>query len=308
MRGGGAGAGSLIASARLLLDAGALRNPAARNLRAFLEALSGWRKAAEAEPLPLAARKVLEESGYLDSWRNDKSFEAQGRVENLESFLDGLADFDSLEAFLEHVSLVMEQWQGAEEERVSVMTLHAAKGLEFDAVFLAGWEEGLFPHAAALGDRAGLEEERRLAYVGMTRARRQPLHHPRLQPAACAGAPRCKRPPPSSASCRRMRWRSCMRRSCRGMGWRPGVAASLRGLTSRAAAGGAAEARAGGAAGAAGGRTIAARKVPVWGKGAAVEHEVFGRGTALQQDGEWVEVAFETGEQKVILASYLAPA
>ncbi len=108
-------------------------------------------------------------------WQKDKSPQAQSRLENLKELIRFMEQFDSLGAFLEHVSLVMDADQAADGDRVSLMTLHGAKGLEFDVVFLPGWEEGLFPHQRALDENgeAGLEEERRLAYVGITRAKRR---------------------------------------------------------------------------------------------------------------------------------------
>jgi DNA helicase-2/ATP-dependent DNA helicase PcrA len=118
---------------------------------------------------------VLEESGYIDMWKAERTPDAAGRLDNLKELVRSMGEFPDLGAFLEHVSLVMDADGGEEGERVSIMTLHAAKGLEFDVVFLPSWEEGLFPHQRSLDDNglAGLEEERRLAYVGLTRARRQ---------------------------------------------------------------------------------------------------------------------------------------
>src|SRR5258707_15869194 len=106
-------------------------------------------------------------------WQEDKSPEAPGRLENLKELVAAMAEFDNLAGFLEHVSLVMETTAAAAGDMVSLMTLHSAKGLEFDTVFLPGWEEGLFPNQRAMDEtgRAGLEEERRLAYGGITRAR-----------------------------------------------------------------------------------------------------------------------------------------
>ena len=113
-------------------------------------------------------------SGYTAMWQADKSPQAQSRLENLKELVRFMHEFDTLEGFLEHVSLVMDTEQAGDGQKVSVMTLHAAKGLEFEVVFLPGWEEGLFPHQRSLDEsgQAGLEEERRLAYVGLTRARR----------------------------------------------------------------------------------------------------------------------------------------
>ena len=118
---------------------------------------------------------MLEESGYTDMWQKDRSADAAGRLENLKELVRSMEEFPDLRAFLEHVALVMEAAEGESEDRVTLMTLHAAKGLEFETVFLPGWEEGLFPNQRALDEngRAGLEEERRLAYVGLTRARRR---------------------------------------------------------------------------------------------------------------------------------------
>jgi DNA helicase-2/ATP-dependent DNA helicase PcrA len=117
---------------------------------------------------------VLDESGYTRMWKEDKTPEAPGRLENLKELVTAMAGFESLGGFLEHVSLVMDTTEATAGDQVTLMTLHGAKGLEFDVVFLPGWEEGIFPNQRALDETgiAGLEEERRLAYVGLTRARR----------------------------------------------------------------------------------------------------------------------------------------
>jgi DNA helicase-2/ATP-dependent DNA helicase PcrA len=111
----------------------------------------------------------------MEMWRESKAPEAPGRIENLKEMLVALGEFENLGGFLEHVSLVMENEDSATEQKVTLMTLHGAKGLEFETVFLPGWEEGLFPHQRALdeGGASALEEERRLAYVGITRAGRR---------------------------------------------------------------------------------------------------------------------------------------
>jgi len=150
--------------------------PAARKaLRDFLAALSRWQGLADRVLHTELAAQILDESGYTAMWQADKSPEAPGRLENLKELVAGMAEFDNLAGFLEHVSLVMENTATAGGDMVSIMTLHSAKGLEFDTVFLPGWEEGLFPNQRAMDDtgRAGLEEERRLAYVGLTRAKRR---------------------------------------------------------------------------------------------------------------------------------------
>ena len=115
---------------------------------------------------------MLDESGYTEMWQNDKTPEAPGRLENLKELVKALDSFENLQGFLEHVSLIMDNESDGDEPRVSIMTLHAAKGLEFPAVFLPGWEDGLFPSQRSMDESGltGLEEERRLAYVGITRA------------------------------------------------------------------------------------------------------------------------------------------
>ncbi|MBE2277661.1 MAG: UvrD-helicase domain-containing protein, partial [Rhodobacteraceae bacterium] len=185
---------SLLEGARSLLARGGLGGKGAAQLRGFVEGVDRWHAAiattrpepAEAviEPLfpdtPAAsdlshvrlAEVILEESGYVSMWQNDKTPEAPGRLDNLKELVKALEQFDSLQGFLEHVSLIMDNDSEDAAEKVTLMTLHAAKGLEFPVVFLPGWEDGLFPSQRSVDESGlkGIEEERRLAYVGITRA------------------------------------------------------------------------------------------------------------------------------------------
>ena len=133
-----------------------------------------WREKRDSMPHTELAEIVLDESGYTDMWQKDRSADAAGRLENLKELVRSMEEFENLQGFLEHISLVMDREGNEAEQAVNIMTLHSAKGLEFDCVFLPGWEEGLFPHQRSLDEsgRAGLEEERRLAHVGLTRARK----------------------------------------------------------------------------------------------------------------------------------------
>src|SRR6266446_5311725 len=167
----------LIEAARLLSAGGELR-PAARNaLAGFITALDRWRAQADSLSHTHLVQIVLDESGYTAMWQADRSPDAAGRLENLRELVVGMAEFENLGGFLEHVSLVMDNAAEAGGDMVNLMTLHSAKGLEFDTVFLPGFEEGLFPNQRALEENgpAALEEERRLAYVGFTRARHRAL-------------------------------------------------------------------------------------------------------------------------------------
>lgn len=164
---------SLYLASHKLIETEELRGAARKSLSDFLKDIDRWRGAVEQSSPADLARFILDESGYTALWLNDKSPEAPGRLENLKEFVLALENFETLAAFLDHVSLVMENTGPADLDCVSIMTLHSAKGLEFNHVFLAGWEEGLFPNQRTLEEvgTKGLEEERRLAYVGITRAR-----------------------------------------------------------------------------------------------------------------------------------------
>jgi DNA helicase-2/ATP-dependent DNA helicase PcrA len=164
----------MLAAARIL-DSDELTPQARRSLGNFIGDIARWRDMARDLPHPELARQILDESGYTAMWQAEKSTEAAGRLENLSELVRAMEEYENLGAFLEHVSLVMDNEATREDPKVTIMTIHAAKGLEFDTVFLAGWEEGLFPSQRALdeGGTRSLEEERRLAYVAITRARRR---------------------------------------------------------------------------------------------------------------------------------------
>jgi DNA helicase-2/ATP-dependent DNA helicase PcrA len=163
-----------LAAARIL-DSDELTPQARRALGNLVGDFARWRSKLDELSHPELARLVLDESGYTAMLQADRSAESAGRLENLTELARAMEDYETLGAFLEHVSLVMDNDADRESDKVTIMTIHAAKGLEFDTVFLAGWEEGVFPSQRALdeGGKASLEEERRLAYVAITRARKR---------------------------------------------------------------------------------------------------------------------------------------
>lgn len=188
---------NLVEGARILLDEKGIGGKGATELRILIEGIDRWASKLrgprieasddsvldDGGPVRMAfgppeishvelAEIILDESGYTAHWQNDKSPEAAGRLENVKELVKALDQFENLQGFLEHVSLIMDNEKEGEGEKVSIMTLHAAKGLEFPAVFLPGWEDGLFPSQRSMDESGlkGVEEERRLAYVGITRA------------------------------------------------------------------------------------------------------------------------------------------
>ena len=165
----------LTEAARAVIETDELKPKARNSLRTLLESFDRWRIQKDSLPHTELAEIVLDESGYTEMWQKDRSADAAGRLDNLKELIRSMDEFENLAGFLEHISLVMDRDKGEDLDAVSIMTLHSAKGLEFDTVFLPGWEEGVFPNQRALDDqgRAGLEEERRLAHVGLTRARRR---------------------------------------------------------------------------------------------------------------------------------------
>ncbi|WP_298933234.1 UvrD-helicase domain-containing protein [uncultured Ruegeria sp.] len=187
---------SLVDGARIAIDNGLIKGKGSKALSELIDGLARWNAMTRGPRIELddetviddgtapmrfgapehthieLAQIVLDESGYTGHWQNDKTPEAPGRLENLKELVNQLDNFENLQGFLEHVSLVMDNEQDSDGAKVSIMTLHAAKGLEFPALFLPGWEDGLFPSQRSMDETGikGLEEERRLAYVGITRA------------------------------------------------------------------------------------------------------------------------------------------
>jgi DNA helicase-2/ATP-dependent DNA helicase PcrA len=166
---------SLVEATRRALETDELKGRQRKSLGDLIKGFDRWRAMLDGMNHVEVVETILDESGYTDMLRLDRSPEAEGRLENLKELTNALQEFDTLPAFLEHVALLTDMADRSDTDMVSVMTLHAAKGLEFDTIFLPGWEEGLFPNQRALDDKglAGLEEERRLAYVGLTRARKR---------------------------------------------------------------------------------------------------------------------------------------
>ncbi len=166
---------SLYAGTEMLVAAGELRGKLRETLGGLLRGFQQWRAMLGSEGHGVTLATLLDESGYTAMWQADKSPDAPGRLENLKELVRAMADFDTLQGFLDHVALVMENDDNSDDAKLSMMTLHGAKGLEFDTVFLPGWEEGVFPNQRSLdeGGLKSLEEERRLAYVGITRARKR---------------------------------------------------------------------------------------------------------------------------------------
>ena len=158
-----------------MIETNKIKPKAKIGLLRILALMTKWRKDLSTKKHVEVMQIILDESGYSEMLKNKKDIESEGRLENIKELLRGLREFENLESFLEHVALatsIDEDWKG---EKINLMTMHAAKGLEFDVVFLPGWEEGLFPHQKSLEEKgdAALEEERRLAYVGITRAKKQ---------------------------------------------------------------------------------------------------------------------------------------
>ena len=166
-------------SSKKMIEQNLIKPKVKIGLNLFLNALNKWRNDLKIKKINHVKllQTVLDESGYSSMLKNKKDLDNENRLENIKELLSAMKEFDNLESFLEHVSLatsVDQEWEG---EKINMMTMHAAKGLEFDVVFLPGWEEGLFPHQKSIEEKgqSGLEEERRLAYVGITRAKKNAI-------------------------------------------------------------------------------------------------------------------------------------
>lgn len=309
----------LPAAAHALVETDELPAAARRSLATFLASVRRWRDQANSLDQAALLQLVLEESGYVAMLEADRSAEAAGRLDNLTELARAMEGFPDLTAFLEHVALVMENDRTESDAKVTLMTLHAAKGLEFDHVFLPGWEEGLFPSQRALDETgaAGLEEERRLAYVGITRARRcatiLSAANRRVYGQWTASIPSrflAELPPAhveaeTTLSGGASLWRAALdqrdpfadvaRGTGRGPGWER---AQTRGGLHRPT-------------------TIEARPLhssvggPArtdLGAGDRVFHDRFGMGTVIGQDGNRLEIAFDHAGTKMVLDSYVQPA
>ena len=170
---------SLESAAKKMIDQNLIKPKTKMGLNFFLNALNKWRNDINIKKINHVKllQTVLDESGYSAMLKNKKDLDNENRLENIKELISAMKEFDNLESFLEHVSLATSIDQDWDGEKINMMTMHAAKGLEFDVVFLPGWEEGLFPHQKSIEEKGqnGLEEERRLAYVGITRAKKKAI-------------------------------------------------------------------------------------------------------------------------------------
>ncbi len=314
----------LPAAAQAITETEELPPAARRSLAELLAGLRRWRGQMESLDQGALAQLVLEESGYIAMLEADRSAEAAGRLDNLSELVRAMEGFSDLQAFLEHVSLVMENDRTDTDAKVTMMTLHAAKGLEFDDVFLPGWEEGLFPSQRALdeGGAAALEEERRLAYVGITRARRRATilnaANRRVYGQWTSAIPSrflAELPPEhveatSTLSGGASLWRAATeqhdpfahlgRGSGRGPGWER---ATTRGGLNRATAARTVTLNARALSSTVGGDARTDLRV-----GDRVFHEKFGMGTVKGQDGNKLEIDFDQAGSKMVLDSFVSPA
>ena len=295
---------SLPEAARRIVETDELKPAPRRNLGQVVRDLETWRKLAETTPHAELAQIVLDESGYTAMWQNDKSIEAPGRLENLKELIHALEEFDSLGGFLEHVSLVMENAATTDGEMITIMTLHGAKGLEFDIVFLPGWEEGLFPSQRSLDENGlkGLEEERRLAYVGITRARKRALisyaANRRIHNMWQNALPSrfiAELPKAHIERDEEHLWKPSERYMGPQSGW--GRQPLREGFGRR-----------GGALIDLSAEAVAQTGTGRYSSGARIFHQKFGYGKVLHSEGDKLEIAFDKAGVKKVMASFVMPA
>ncbi len=302
---------ALYESVLQLVETEELKPKLRETMRRLMNDFERWRNAMATMPHTDLAGMVLDESGYMAMWQGDKSPDAPGRIENLKELVTGMAEFESMPAFLEHIALVFENPNATQDDAVTLMTLHGAKGLEFDAVFLPGWEEGLFPSQRSMDENGvkGLEEERRLAYVGLTRARQRAYL--------------------SYAANRRMygNWMNAL--PSRFVDELPDMHIDAHADTGLSGPGGGGFGRSshwdssgGGYSGMVGGRAPMMATPPrsvirdnrpmekgplQYMRGTRVVHSSFGQGTVLHVDGHKLDIAFDNGSQKRVMDSFITP-
>jgi ATP-dependent DNA helicase UvrD/PcrA len=322
---------SLVEGARIALANGDLKGKAKSELAKLLVSLDIWMsRQRDGDNHIEIAEQILDESGYTTMWQNDKTPEAPGRLENLKELVKALEQFENLSGFLEHVALIMDNAAGDSDEKVSIMTLHAAKGLEFPAVFLPGWEDGLFPSQRSMDESGlkGLEEERRLAYVGITRAEKLctisfaanrrvfgqwqsalpsrfidelPADHVDVltQTGLYGGgtgaadmASSLDQSIESGGGYNSPGWKRLQARSQT----RHGSATRAAGKAS------------GGKSSAARGMVINAKALPAFAEGERVFHKKFGYGSVMAVDGDKLDIEFERAGSKNVVAGFVVPA
>jgi len=303
----------LMAAAIDLVASDELRPAARTALGGFCQDIRRWREVSGTLPHTDLAKMVLDESGYTAMWQANRSPEAEGRLENLTELVNAMQDFDTLQGFLEHISLVMDGDSQSDQGEVTLMTLHAAKGLEFDTVFLPGWEEGVFPSQRTIDENGavGLEEERRLAYVGITRARLKIF-------LSFAGSRRIHGQWQSSIPSRFVQElppETVIEDIAQGLGG--GIAFGRAAQAQLAGGGGLGESPRGGYG--PGWRRMAARResaeadhyLPTGSKdgfvaGDRVFHQKFGMGNIIHIDGDKLEIAFDKAGHKKVVAGFVS--